>query len=325
LHTAEAVLSQTTKLTNFAPQNAAEAHVLQEMVEIATEGRHTSRQPAWKGVVSTISPLRMDKDSGEVLRFFAQNGIPVVIASCPMCGSTSPFSLIGTMVLQTAENLAMIAMAQAAREGTRLVMGGAAGSMDMRTGSVAYGTPERSLMMGANNQIQRFYGLPTHGASIAVNGWESDVQTGLERELIIFTRMLFRPNFWGGAGAMCSGKAVSHVQALIDNHALEMTDRFMCGIDTSDELWAVDSIQNVGPGGNFMTDPLTIDLLRSGEMWYSKLTNMEEDRGQPMVVRALEEVERMLEVVQTPVPERVRVELERYVEKAADRPQAGLS
>ncbi len=316
LHTAEALLSNTTKLVSFAPQNARQAEVFHEMVGIASEGRANPGRPAWKGCVSTTSPLRLDRDSGEVLLFLAGNRIPFITAPCPMCGGTSPFSLTGTLLLQTAENLALIAMAQAAAEGTPIVMGGAAGPMDMRTGALAYGAPERSLLIGANNQIQRFYGLPTHSASISIHSWLSDVQTGLERELIVFTRMLYRPNFWGGAGAMCSGKAVSLAQALIDCHAVEMTGRYLRGIDTRDSVWGAESIERVGPGGDFMTDPLTMELMRSGEMWYSSLTNMEEDRGKPMVDRAQEEVRRILEDFRSPVKEGVRENLRRYVERA---------
>lgn len=170
--------------------------------------------------------------------------------------------------------------------------------------------------MGASNQIQRFYGLPTHGASIAVNGWMSDVQTGLERELIVLTRMLYQPNFWGGAGGMCSGKAVSLAQALIDSHAVEMTRRYLAGINTDATRWATDSIERVGPGGDFMAEPLTMELMRSDERYYSGLTNMEEERGVPMVERAQAEVIEMLAAFESPVPGRVREALRRYVEQA---------
>ena len=114
---------------------------------------------------------------------------------------------------------------------------------------------------------------------------------------------------------MCSGKAVSLVQALIDCHAVEMTKRYLDGINTGDALWAVEAIERVGPGGNFMMDPTTIDLMRSGEMWYSELTNMEEDRGKPMVVRAREEVDRILSEFTSPVSDGVRKELRQHVEK----------
>jgi len=315
-HTIEAVLSRTTKLVTFAPQNARQAEIFHEMVGIASGD---SGRSAWQGCVSTTSPLRLDGDSAETLYFLASRGIPFVTAPCPMCGGTSPYSLMGTLVLQTAENLALVAMAQSVARGTPLVMGGAAGPMDMRTGALAYGAPERSLLIGANNQIQRFYGLPTHSASIAVNGWQSDVQTGLERELIVFTRMLYRPNFWGGAGAMCSGRAVSLAQVLIDCHAVEMTRRYLEGIDSRESLWGVDSIERVGPGGNYMMDPMTLELIHSSEMWHSPLTNMEEDRGRTMAERAGEEARRILEDFETPVEEGVGEELGRYVERIESR------
>jgi trimethylamine---corrinoid protein Co-methyltransferase len=223
------------------------------------------------------------------------------------------------LVLQAAENLALISMIQSVEEGCPLVMGGAAGPMDPRSGRLAYGAPERSLLMAANNQIQRFYGLPTHAASIATNSWQPDIQTGLERALIVFVRRMMQPNIWGGAGGLCSGKTVSLEQVVIDAHLLRMVDRFLQGIDTSDRLWAIEDIERLGPGGSYLMEPLTLELLRSGEMYVSPLVNMEEERGPSMVERAHEQVLEILATHPSPVPGSVQADLQRYVDERSQR------
>jgi len=314
LHTLEAVLCHTLKPLGFGPQNVAEAEIACDMMRIAT-GAPLSQRPSMHSVVSATSPLQLDADSAAILMLLAKRRVPLTVASCPMSGATAPFSLLGTLVLQNAENLALITMVQCVQEGGPVIMGGAAGPMDPRSGRLAYGAPERSLLIAANNQIQRFYGLPTHAASIATNNWEPDIQTGVERMLIVFVRKMMRPNIWGGAGGLCSGKTVSLEQMVIDEHILHMVDRFMQGVDTSEEMWATEDIARTGPGGSFMVDPLTLRLMRSGEHLVSPLVNMEEERGASMLERAHQRVLDVLARHQSPVPEPVVQELHRYVEE----------
>lgn len=315
LHTLEAVLSNTLKMNSFAPQNLMEAETAYEMATIANGGHAISGYPSLSSGVSTTSPLQLDPDSSDILMFLARKRVPFITAPCPMCGGTSPMSLIGTLVLQTAENLALITAAQCVEAGCPVIMGGAAGPMDMRSGALAYGAPERSLLIAANNQIQRFYGLPTHAASIATNTWQPDVQTGAERMLSIMVRMLIRPNLWGGAGGLCSGKTVSLEQVVIDVHLCQMAARLLRGINTADELWSVDEIEKVGPGGSYLTAPSTLRLIRSGEMVTSPLVNMEEERGPSMLERAHKQVQQILAHHRSPVPEPVVDALRNYVEK----------
>jgi trimethylamine--corrinoid protein Co-methyltransferase len=314
LHTLEAVLCNTQKALGFGPQNVAEAEIVYDMVSIAS-GAPLAEHPAMHSVVSTTSPLQVDADSARVLMFMAQRRVPLTVASCPMSGATAPFSLLGTLVLQNAENLALITMVQCVQEGAPVIMGGAAGPMDPRSGRLAYGAPERSLLIAANNQIQRFYGLPTHAASIATNSWQPDVQTGAERMLIVFVRRMLRPNIWGGAGGLCSGKTVSLEQMVIDEHIVQMVDRFMRGVDVSEEVWATEDIERVGPGGSFLLEPLTLRLMRRGEMLVSPLVNMEEERGASMVERAHQRVLDILAMHQSPVDETVVQDLRRYVQE----------
>ena len=319
LHTLESVFSNTLKFHSFAPQNLKEAEIAYEMALIANGGRPIAEYPTLHSGVSTTSPLRLDADSGDILMFMASKRVPLISAPCPMSGGTSPFSVMGTLLLQNAENLALITMAQCVEEGCPMIMGGAAGPMDPRSGRLAYGAPERSLLMAANNQIQRFYGLPTHAASIATNSWQPDIQTGAERALIVFVRLMMRPNLWGGAGGLCSGKTVSLEQMVIDEHLVRMVGRFFQGVDSSDSMWAIEEIERVGPAGSFLTEPSTLKLMRSGEMYISPLVNMEEERGSSMVERAHQQVQQILASHRSPVPESVVEELARYVERQSKR------
>jgi len=150
-HTLEAVLSSTLKLHSFVPQNRAEAETLLEMVAIAHGGQLSTGRPLFTFGVSMTSPLLLDHDSADIVMFMARKRIPFITAPCPMGRGTSPSSLLGTLLMQTAENLALITMAQCVEQGCPLAMGDVGGRMDMRFAVLAYGAPERSLLIAANN------------------------------------------------------------------------------------------------------------------------------------------------------------------------------
>ena len=65
----------------------------------------------------------------------------------------------------------------------------------------------------------------------------------------------------GGLGSLHNANGMSAEQIVMQCGLVDMAEFVGRGIDTSDYKLALDSIASVGPGGNFLTDALTIDLL----------------------------------------------------------------
>ena len=81
------------------------------------------------------------------------------------------------------------------------------------------------------------------------------------------------------------------------------------GIDTSDRKFALDSITQTGPGGNFFTDSLTMELLRSDEFFkspYVGLTGGYIPHAPGMYEIAHQEAEQLISQYQPTVPEKVQ-------------------
>lgn len=315
LHTVAAVISNTTKHNSSSPLNLQEAEIWAELDEIA---RGKQGQPGVNSGFGMTSPLQLDKDSAEVLLYVVRKKIPANVTSCPITGASSPSTLIGSQVLQTAEMLFLLTVAQLVSEGAPLMWGGGGGILDMRTGVMSYGAVERRLNIAAGAQQAAFYRLPHMGGSLTIDPWQPDVQAGAEKMMAMLTALLQSSLpwgfVWGSAGGVAAGQAVSFEQMVIDVDLLKMAQRFLRGMNTDEEAWALDVIERVGPGGNYMLDEHTLRWMRTEEIYYSDIVNRQGERGQSMLERAHAKVERILAEHEPSVSEDAVQEIERYVE-----------
>ncbi|MBT3712287.1 MAG: trimethylamine methyltransferase, partial [Anaerolineae bacterium] len=120
-------------------------------------------KPVTIGLINSLSPLRFGTEMLEALITYARSGQPVIVAALIMAGSTGPITSAGVLALQSAEQLAGIVLTQLVNPGTPAVYGSTSTNVDMRTGSLAIGGPELSLVISAHAQLARFYGLSSRG------------------------------------------------------------------------------------------------------------------------------------------------------------------
>ena len=313
LHSVGTLMSNTTKHKRGSPHNLEEAEIWIDLASIASGSEDLSPRPTISFGLSPTSPLQLDGDTAQVLLHVVRKGLPLIVNSSPMAGGTSPFTLAGTLMLANAEHLFLLTAAQLIREGTPIIIGGAAGVMDMRTGGLSYGCPERHLILGAQIELADHYGLPHHSTSGSVDAWWPDLQSGAEKMLTWVTRLLKGVVLGLVFGSLCNGMAVSLEQMLIDADLLKMAQRVVQGFRVDHDTLALEAIERVGPGGNFLMDEHTLRWMRSGEHYYSDLVNRDGDRGGDMVERAHEKVLRILQEHRTEVPDERVEEIQRYV------------
>jgi len=87
-----------------------------------------------------------------------------------------------------------------------------------------------------------------------------------------------------------------------------------------DETTAFESIQRVGPGGEFTADDLTIKLLRSGEYYFGGSFDRPSKPGEEIgwYARAHERVQQITATHQPAVPDAIRRDLEKYTAPRRD-------
>jgi len=240
---------------------------------IAGSGEKLRQRPLISMITLGISPLKMDKQYGDLVVTIAQAGIPLVYPAEPLCGATSPVTLAGNLVIQTVDSLIGVLLAQIINPGTPVIFGSVASSTDFRDLKYLAGPVEMGLLNAAGAQIAQFYQLPFYATGGMTDSKVLDAQSGYESALTNLLCALAGANFiHDAAGLMEFALTTCYEKYVIDNEILGMVMRAVKGITVNDDTLALDLIKQVGPGGNFVTAKHTRQFMR-GEHYQPLLSD----------------------------------------------------
>ena len=162
LHQAEAWMTNTSKHGFMGSGNAYLSGRLLEMAAAIVGGRDKLRErPIISFITCPVSPLKLVRDTCEIIMAAARGHVAVNILSMAMAGGSSPVTLAGTLVTHNAEVLAGLTLSQLTRPGAAVIYGSSTTAMDLRLASASVGSPECALISAAVAQIARFYLLPS--------------------------------------------------------------------------------------------------------------------------------------------------------------------
>lgn len=233
------------------------------------------KQPVMISLINTITPLMLDERMVGALVAYAEAGQPVIIASLGMAGATAPTTLAGTLALQNAEVLAGITLAQTIRAGTPVVYGSASSITEMRNGSLSIGAPEGAWIIAAAVQLAHSYGLPCRAGGCVTDSKVLDPQAAYESMMNLQVAGTAGVDFvLHAAGILESYMSFSMEKFIVDDEICSMVRRFLRGATFAAEDLAVQLINEVGPGGQFLTADHTYQNFRK-EFWTPTLSNRE--------------------------------------------------
>jgi trimethylamine--corrinoid protein Co-methyltransferase len=211
-----------------------------------------------------ISPLKLCTQSTLIMQECVRNQIPVALSSAPMAGSTSPLTMAGTLVQLHAEQLAGIAICQLTNPGAPLLYGGIPGMANMRTMGYLGGAVECGIMNAAIHQLAHHIGVPNYNSSGLTDAKIPDAQAGWEKAMTTLLAAMGGSNYvHHAAGMLESMLTVAYEQFVIDDEIIGMCCKALKGITVDPEHLALEVIEEVGPGGNFMTADHTMDHLHT--------------------------------------------------------------
>ncbi len=210
-----------------------------------------------------VSPLTMDFDSTEMLIYFSEQKLPVYPSIVPNAGLTSPMTLSGTLVQANAEFLAAAVLMQMVQEGTPLIYSTLPTVGDMRTGAYASGGIECGILHMGCAQMARFYNVPYGGYVGLSNAKINDAQSGYETGLSTMAGVLAGMDMLNMGGLLDALQTFDFAKAVIDDEVALMLKRVKRGFEFSEENLALDAIMEEGPGGTFMTNQYTLQLMKT--------------------------------------------------------------
>jgi trimethylamine--corrinoid protein Co-methyltransferase len=98
--------------------------------------------------------------------------------------------------------------------------------------------------------------------SFATGAKEPNWHAGVENSLSTLMASLVMSDMLLGVGLLHGSRIWSYSQMLMDCEIFSIIHKIMQGIAINDETLAVDIINNVGPGGNFLSQKHTIKHMR---------------------------------------------------------------
>ncbi len=236
-----------------------------EMARIARGLSHEQllEQPSFIANVTTNSPLRIDEPMGDGLMIMAEYNQPVSVSSFAMAGAIAPITIAGAVAMQNAEILAAIVLNQLVRPGAPIIYGTFTANVYMRTGAIAFGGPDLAIATLASGQLARRYGFPLKSA--VTNGAKLlDAQAGYETQGGLWTAVASGATIIAHAcGWMESGLTASREKMIIDAEMIQMMNHSMTPLTVDTDSLALDTIHEIGPGGQYFDCDHTMQRYRS--------------------------------------------------------------
>lgn len=256
-------LMSTTKPLIWEPRSVRELEQAIALCEMIVGGRdRLVEQPFLLVYCEPISPLVHIWEALEILFLAGKHRIPVIYTPMSIGGSTAPVTLAGNLTICNAEVLSGIVITQLIQEGLPCIYGGIPGPMDMRTAMFPYGSPESALLCAALTEMAHYYHLPMFGTAGVTEAVEVNCQAASEITLNCMLSLLSGANLVHNVGLIAGGKGVSMEIMILTNEIIAMLRRSLQTIDTGGDFLALDVIDSVGPGGNFLTQDHTLKYYR---------------------------------------------------------------
>jgi trimethylamine--corrinoid protein Co-methyltransferase len=268
------VLGNTAKHAHLSMYSASYADEVIEMARIAGDHLPSGSPPVVSLGCCSVSPLRFPAEATILMRRAVSERIPFLVVSGAVTGVMAPVTKAGALVVQTAEHLAALTLAQVMAPGTPIAFGSFTGPMDPRDGRQRLGAAELSLINGATAALCVYYRVPFgYGTGGVTDSTRIGVQAGIEKGLTTMCCALAGVEVIHDAasGILDAGKAVSYEQMVIDAEICRIVRHYLKGIDITDAAMALDVIAEVGPGGSYLTSPHTAQNFRQeillSEIW----------------------------------------------------------
>jgi len=220
-----------------------------------------------------ISPYKIDDAYGEMTCYLAERGLPVVVPTEPICGTTAPITLAGSVLAHTAETLAGIALVQCVNKGAPGICGSVGSITNLRTMDHLGGPIERAMINAAVAQMAQHFELPLYSTGGTTDAKAMNLQAAYESAMSSLLVAMSGANYIHDiAGLMESDLTVSYEKLVVDNEILGMCQRVLRGIEVNDETLGVEMITSKGPGQDYLTEEHTIRHMR-GEFYEPTLAN----------------------------------------------------
>jgi trimethylamine--corrinoid protein Co-methyltransferase len=236
-----------------------------EMIQLGNDmSAHAFDDDVWCFIViNTNSPRQLDVPMAEgIIDFARANQLSIITPFC-LAGAMAPITISGALVLQHAECLAAITLAQLARPGAPVAYGGFSSNVDMKSGSPAFGTPEHIKLSIGSGQLARHIGLPWRSATGAASN-TNDMQAATETNMALWAQLQANATLTvHSAGWLEGGLTFGYEKFINDIEALQTIAELCQKTPEDPESLGWSALCEVEPGGHFFATQHTMDRYKT--------------------------------------------------------------
>ena len=320
----QAMINNTEKPIVFTAWSFENLKTIIQMAEtVAGSESNLKNSPFLALYTEPISPLTLAEEATQKVMYMAEKSLPVVFTPAIITGATGPCTLAGGIIQGNAEILSGYVLANLINEGSPFIFGGGVTSIDMSTSTICYASAEFMLGTAALTDLARFYRLPMFSFAGCSDSNIYDQQASLESALWTLMSTLSGGNLVHDVGYINNGLTTSFEQLVVTNEVIGMIRRITQGFEINEETMALDLIDEVGPGGEFLTSKHTLKHFK--ENWFPQLISRspyekwEQEGKKDLATRANEKARYILEKhTPQPLDKQIKEELSKIV-KSKDK------
>lgn len=264
--------------------------------------------------VPTLSPLALVDINCNILKQCTKHGCAVIPTTCPMAGTTSPYSVEGTLLQSNAEVVFLAAMTQLLNPGNPFLYAAGASVSDMRTGHDMYYTFDKVFWKIGSVELAKSYGIPCTAEMGGTLGHRYDMQSGAESFTFMLSAVNSGPDVIAGLGSCYNANGLSSEMIVIQQEWLRIAQYLTRGLSEENIERSFESLKAQGPGGNFMMDDLTIEMLRSDSFYKGDILDCScgYEESKSILERAHARAEELTTGFVSPVPSDIQESIKRY-------------
>jgi trimethylamine--corrinoid protein Co-methyltransferase len=292
-----------------------------EMLAALAGGEDAFRaHPNFATLYCPISPGYFTPENVRCMLRWAEHGVPITLLSMAMGGASAPATLLGELVVINTDILAWIVALQILYPGTPLLYGSVSAVLDMRTGLLPLGAPERGMINSGAAMMARHYGMLSMCGGLSSDAKQLDAQAGFEKAVTAVPLLLGgATDIIYGVGATDAGSTISYVQMVLDDEFIAGLRRLMQGITLHGLDEEIVLIKANTPRGNFLKAKHTRRTFR--EHWQPGILSRDtyeawQAKGDTIEQTCRRKAQDILAQHRTPpLPTRVEAELERILRR----------
>jgi trimethylamine--corrinoid protein Co-methyltransferase len=320
-------LIEIAELLRFTSKPIVHRVLSPERVEPAVEilaavagGENALRQhPNFATLYCPISPGYFTPENIGCMFRWAEYGVPITLLSMAMGGASAPVTLLGELIVINTDILAWIAALQMLYPGTPLLYGSVSAVLDMRTGILPLGAPERGMINSGAAIMGNYYGIPSMCGGLSSDAKQLDAQSGAEKVLTAISLLKEKASIIYGVGATDAGSSISYTQMVLDNEIIAGLRRLLKGFGDENIDIEVELIKANTPRGNFLKEDHTRQHYH--QHWQPNIFNRDAYETWQEKGKSIEEVchEKVLDILANHQPKTLPVEVELELENILRR------